>query len=125
MPEKAEVEGMLGECILKRIGGQIRHQRLQKNESRGGGTSRILLLTQPPLVFCKFNQFPCSLEANIDARNGGGQGDVGGGHNKEDRRLEKDQRLHKKEYQGGGPYKILLLTHPPLLLQPLWPHPAF
>ena len=46
----------------------MRHQRLQKKEYRVGGASRILLLTQQPLVLCNFNQFPCSLEANNEVR---------------------------------------------------------
>ena len=40
-------------------------------------------------MLCKFNQFPCSLEANNEARVGRGHGDVGGGHTEEDRRPEK------------------------------------
>ena len=40
-------------------------------------------------MLCKLNQFPFRLEANNEARGGRGQGDVGGGHNVEDWRLEK------------------------------------
>ena len=93
----------LGEDIMKRIGGQIRHQRLQKKEYRVGGASRILLLTQQPLVLCKFNQFPCSLEANNEANVGRGHGDVGGDILKRTGGRKRHQRLQKTGLRVGGP----------------------
>ena len=81
-------------------GWQLRQEKRNISEiwPRDGGASRILLLTPQPLVLCKLNQFLCRLEANNEARWGRGQGDVGGGHNVED-------RLQNQAYQEVGESK--------------------